>query len=77
MFKGRRKYTGQMAALKFIKKHGKSEKDKAGLRQEIAILRKLHHENIIKWLDTFETDQDFVVVTELAQGEQTCALRAG
>ncbi|CAA6654889.1 unnamed protein product [Spirodela intermedia] len=57
VYKGRRKYTG------------KSEKDIHNLRQEIEILRKLKHENIIEMLDAFETPQEFCVVTEFAQGE--------
>ena len=68
VYKGRRKNTGQITALKFIGKHGKSDKDIKGLRQEIEILRNLRHENIIQMLDTFETRTDFVVVTEFAQG---------
>lgn len=55
--------------MKFINKHGKSEKDIKNLRQEIGILHTLHHENIILMFDTFETDRDFCVVTEYAQGE--------
>eukprot|EP00897_Mesotaenium_endlicherianum_P008404 jgi/Mesen1/7592/ME000395S06744 len=69
VFKGRRKYTGQMTAMKFILKHGKSERDIKNLRQEIEILRQLKHENIIEMLDSFETEVDFCVVTEFAQGE--------
>nr|XP_009389610.1 PREDICTED: serine/threonine-protein kinase TIO isoform X1 [Musa acuminata subsp. malaccensis]XP_009389612.1 PREDICTED: serine/threonine-protein kinase TIO isoform X1 [Musa acuminata subsp. malaccensis]XP_018677858.1 PREDICTED: serine/threonine-protein kinase TIO isoform X1 [Musa acuminata subsp. malaccensis] len=69
VYKGRRKYTRQTVALKFILKHGKSEKDIHNLRQEIEILRKLKHENIIEMLDAFETPQEFCVVTEFAQGE--------
>ena len=65
VYKGRRKHTGQIVALKFIVKHGKSEKDIRNLRQEIEILRALRHENIIQMLDTFETKSKFVVVTEL------------
>lgn len=68
MYKGRKKYTGQMAALKFINKKGKGAKEVTTLRQEMTILSQLEHENIIRWLDHFETDTDFVVVTELAQG---------
>jgi serine/threonine protein kinase len=63
-----KKYTGQMAALKFINKKGKGAKEVASLRQEMNILCTLEHENIIRWLEHFETDTDFVVVTELAQG---------
>lgn len=89
--------------MKFIMKHGKSEKDIHNLRQEIEvklnffsiflgicqvlfifysifpyalvfrllemfqILRKLKHENIIEMLDSFESPQEFCVVTEFAQ----------
>ncbi|CAI8602046.1 unnamed protein product [Vicia faba] len=69
VYKGRRKHTGQTVAMKFIMKHGKTEKDIHNLRQEIEILRKLKHENIIQMLDSFESPQEFCVVTEFAQGE--------
>ncbi|KAB2598887.1 serine/threonine-protein kinase TIO-like [Pyrus ussuriensis x Pyrus communis] len=60
---------GKTVAMKFIMKHGKSDKDIHNLRQEIEILRKLKHENIIEMLDSFESPQEFCVVTEFAQGE--------
>ena len=66
VYKGRRKHTGQVVALKFIKKSGKSEKDIKKLRSEIEILKTLNHENIILMLDSFETKGDFCVVTEYA-----------
>lgn len=69
VFKGRRKYTGQAVALKFISTRGKSEKDLKNLRQEMSILRTLNHDNIILLIDSFETSSDFVVVTEYAHGE--------
>ncbi|KAL8134718.1 serine/threonine-protein kinase TIO isoform X2 [Apium graveolens] len=69
VYKGRRKHTGQTVAMKFIMKHGKTDKDIQNLRQEIEILRKLKHENIIGMLDSFESPQEFCVVTEFAQGE--------
>ncbi|XP_044964214.1 serine/threonine-protein kinase TIO [Hordeum vulgare subsp. vulgare] len=69
VYKGRRKYSRQTVAMKFILKHGKSDKDIHNLRQEIEILRKLKHENIIEMIDAFETPQEFCVVTEFAQGE--------
>lgn len=68
VYKGRRKFTGQITAMKFIMKHGKSEKDIRNLRQEIEILRNLRHENIIQMLDAFETKTDFCVVTEFGHG---------
>ncbi|GLC39018.1 hypothetical protein PLESTM_000827500 [Pleodorina starrii] len=69
VYKGRRKCTGQITAMKFILKQGKSEKDIKNLRQEIEILRQLRHENIIQMLDAFETKTEFCVVMEYAQGE--------
>ncbi|CAE8594803.1 unnamed protein product, partial [Polarella glacialis] len=69
VFKGRRKFTGQIVALKFISKRGKAEKDQENLRLEIGILQLLDHPNIIRLLDSFETATDFVVVTEFAYGE--------
>ena len=69
VFRGRRRFTGQIVALKFISKAGKSAADLAALRQEIAILRRLDHENIVLLLDFFETPRDVVVVTEYAHGE--------
>ncbi|KAL4335417.1 hypothetical protein GQ457_07G018800 [Hibiscus cannabinus] len=64
VYKGRRKYTGQ-----FIMKHGKTGKDIHNLRQEIEILQKLKHENIIEMIDSFESEQGFCIVTEFAQGD--------
>jgi fused len=69
VYKGRRKGSGQIVALKFITKRGKSEKEMNNLRQEIEILKGLYHENIILLLDSFETSHEFCVVTEFAQGE--------
>ena len=74
VYKGRRTGTGQTVAMKFILKHGKSQKDIVSLRQEIEILRGLCHENIIQMLDSFETDQEFCVVTEFAQGASAVPL---
>eukprot|EP00928_Gymnodinium_smaydae_P027090 TRINITY_DN21068_c0_g1_i1.p1 TRINITY_DN21068_c0_g1~~TRINITY_DN21068_c0_g1_i1.p1 ORF type:complete len:1428 (+),score=315.60 TRINITY_DN21068_c0_g1_i1:146-4429(+) len=69
VFKGRRRYSGQVVALKFISKRGKPEKDLQNLRLELGILQRLDHPNIIRLLDSFDTNTDFVVVTEFAYGE--------
>ena len=37
----------------------------ANLRQEIDILKRLRHENIVLLLDTFETKTEFCLVTEV------------
>ena len=68
VWKARKAGSLQTVAVKLITKHGKNENDVRNLRQEIDILRKLRHPNIIEMLDAFETKTDFCVVTEFAQG---------
>ncbi|VEL25060.1 unnamed protein product [Protopolystoma xenopodis] len=69
VYKGRKKYTGQIVALKFIPKIGKTDNALKGLKREIEIMRSLHHLNIIEMLDTFETDKEVVAVTDYAEGD--------
>jgi len=69
VYKGRRRYTGKVVALKFLSKRGKSDKDIKNFRLELGILRGLDHPNIIRLLDSCETVNEFVVVTEFAYGE--------
>ncbi|KAM9548944.1 serine/threonine-protein kinase 36 isoform 5-T5 [Guaruba guarouba] len=69
VYKGRRKHSAQVVALKFIPKVGRSEKELKDLQREIEIMRGLHHPNIIQMLDSFETDKEVVVVTDYAEGE--------
>ena len=60
VYKGRRKYTGQIVAIKFISKKGKSKKELRNLRQEIDILQELNHPNIILMLDFLKLNVSFV-----------------
>ncbi|XP_059961985.1 serine/threonine-protein kinase 36 isoform X1 [Mesoplodon densirostris] len=69
VYKGRRKYSAQVVALKFIPKLGHSEKELRNLQREIEIMRGLRHPNIVHMLDSFETDKEVVVVTDYAEGE--------
>ncbi|XP_054827636.1 serine/threonine-protein kinase 36 [Eublepharis macularius] len=69
VYKGRRKYSAQVVALKFIPKVGRSQKELKNLQREIEIMRELHHPNIVQMLDSFETDKEVVVVTDYAEGE--------
>ncbi|NXE14847.1 STK36 kinase, partial [Lophotis ruficrista] len=69
VYKGRRKHSAQVVALKFIPKVGRSEKELKNLQREIEIMRGLHHPNIIHMLDSFETDKEVVVVTDYQEGE--------
>ncbi|XP_071789845.1 serine/threonine-protein kinase 36-like isoform X2 [Asterias amurensis] len=62
VYKGRRKYSGKVVALKFIPKLGRSKKDLENLMKEIEIMRGLHNENIIEMLDSFETEKEVQVI---------------
>ncbi|TKS83929.1 Serine/threonine-protein kinase 36 [Collichthys lucidus] len=69
VYKGRRRFTGQVVALKFMPKLGRSEKDLRSLKREIEIMRGLKHPNIVQLSDSFETETEVVVVTEYAEGQ--------
>ena len=69
VFKARRRRSGHIVAVKYIKKKGKADKDMHSLRVEVDILKKLSHENIICLLDDYETATDLCLVTEFALGE--------
>lgn len=67
--KGRKRFTGQVVALKFMPKVNRSEGELQSLRKEIEILRGLQHPNIVQLYDSFETETEVVVVTEYAEGQ--------
>ncbi|XP_072943601.1 serine/threonine-protein kinase fused-like [Epargyreus clarus] len=69
VFKARHKDTEAIVALKVIRKKGRSSKDLKSLRQECDIQRQLNHPNIIRMIDSFDTDSELVVVTEYAEKE--------
>uniref|UniRef100_A0A3Q2SSL6 non-specific serine/threonine protein kinase n=1 Tax=Fundulus heteroclitus TaxID=8078 RepID=A0A3Q2SSL6_FUNHE len=69
VYKGRKKFTGQVVALKFMPKVGRSEKELRSLKREIEIMRDLQHPNIVQLFDSFETETEVVVVTEYAEGQ--------
>nr|VZI48141.1 unnamed protein product [Spirometra erinaceieuropaei] len=69
VYKGRRRYTGQIVALKFIPKQGKSEKALQNLKKEFEIMKSIHHPNIISMIDAFETQKEVVAVTDYAEGD--------
>ncbi|XP_061659818.1 serine/threonine-protein kinase 36-like isoform X3 [Syngnathoides biaculeatus] len=67
--KGMKKFTGQVVALKFMPKMGRSTKELQSLKKEIDIMSNLQHPNIVKLFDSFETETEVVVVTEYAEGQ--------
>ncbi|XP_063377945.1 serine/threonine-protein kinase fused isoform X2 [Cydia fagiglandana] len=69
VFKAKNKETDVVVALKVIRKKGRSSKDLKNLRQECDIQRTLEHPNIIRMIDSFDTESELVVVTEYAERE--------
>ncbi|CAH2086635.1 unnamed protein product [Euphydryas editha] len=69
VFKAKHKDTDAVVALKVIRKKGRSSKDLKNLRQECDIQRQLNHPNIIRMIDSFDTESELVVVTEYAEKE--------
>ncbi|KAK2583323.1 hypothetical protein KPH14_009325 [Odynerus spinipes] len=69
VYKAKKRSDGEIVAFKVIRKRGRSLKELKSLRQECEIQRHLHHPNIIQMLDSFETENEIVVVTEYADKE--------
>uniref|UniRef100_A0A8B9R4M6 non-specific serine/threonine protein kinase n=1 Tax=Anas platyrhynchos TaxID=8839 RepID=A0A8B9R4M6_ANAPL len=69
VYKARRRHSAQVVAMKFIPKLGRSRQELRSLRREMEVMRGLRHPNIVRMLDSFETEQEVVVVTEYAEGE--------
>ncbi|XP_068543305.1 serine/threonine-protein kinase 36 isoform X5 [Anas acuta] len=69
VYKARRRHSAQVVAMKFIPKVGRSRQELRSLRREMEVMRGLRHPNIVRMLDSFETEQEVVVVTEYAEGE--------
>jgi len=58
--------TGELVAIKSINKHYLSDSSsKSKLAQEVAILKKINHKNIVCMKDTFETAGHMIFVMEL------------
>jgi len=62
VFVGRRKYTNQPVAMKII---DSSRADDLQIRTENSVLKMLHHENIIEIYDSYDSDEGFVIISEL------------
>lgn len=74
VYKAKQLSDGNLVALKVISKRGRSNKELKGFRRECEIQRNLHHPNIIQMLDSFETENEIVVITEFAHKELTAVL---
>jgi fused-like protein len=69
LYKARKKYTGYIVALKFIPKNLENQEDNNKLLEEVNILRKCSDIHIIQFIDNFDTETDFVIVTEFGEDD--------
>ncbi|KAK7079945.1 Serine/threonine-protein kinase 36, partial [Halocaridina rubra] len=69
VFRGKCLITGQSVALKFIPKRNKVARELKSLRRECDIQRGLAHPNIVRMIDSFETDNEVVAVSEYVPGQ--------
>ncbi|XP_053679101.1 serine/threonine-protein kinase fused [Anopheles nili] len=77
VYKAVEKLSSKTVALKIINKRGRSGRELKGLRGECEIQQNLRHPNIIRMLDSFETDNEIMVVTEYAKTDLHSLLRDG
>jgi calcium-dependent protein kinase len=66
--KGLHRVTEVIRAIKIISKNHTSAEDHEKLKQEVEILRKLDHPNIIKVYEFYQDSRFFYIVTELCTG---------
>uniref|UniRef100_A0A0K8WKI3 non-specific serine/threonine protein kinase n=1 Tax=Bactrocera latifrons TaxID=174628 RepID=A0A0K8WKI3_BACLA len=66
VYKAVRKEDAQVVAIKVISKRGRSSRELKNLRRECEIQAHLKHTNVIEMLESFETKNDLIVVTEFA-----------
>ena len=69
VFRGKCFLRGQVVALKFIPKRNKVERELKSLRRECEIQRGLAHPNIVRMIDSFETENEVVAVSEYVPGQ--------
>lgn len=60
--------TSRVAAVKIMHKGKMSTGDKSGAKREVDIMRKLHHPNIVQFLDFFDEGGQLFVILEYLEG---------
>jgi calcium/calmodulin-dependent protein kinase I len=62
------KTSHEKVAVKIINKAGLSAEDEKDLKQEVSILKRLRHPNIVKLVDFFEEPLTYIIVMEYIEG---------
>ena len=63
VYRGIEKKSGEIRAIKALKKNKMDVSSKMSFAAEIELLKKLDHPNIIKLYDLFQYDENYYVVT--------------
>ena len=65
VYRGIDTVTGQEVAIKKTEKASMKTKQKENLLREAAIHKRLHHPNIVQFIDFFETSENYYLIMEL------------
>jgi len=66
--KGKHRKTKERVAIKIMKKNQMKEEDVAAMQNEIEIMKKVDHPNIVKMTSVYEDKSHYCLVMELMQG---------
>jgi len=65
---GKKQSNGKLYAVKVLKRSAKADENEFLFRNEVAVMKKLKHPNIVEYVASFETDRAFKLVTVLCLG---------
>lgn len=68
VYKAQHKLSSAVRCVKKISKQDLSEDEAQKLQEEVAVLRKLDHPNIVKVLEFYQNNKYFFIVTEFLSG---------
>ena len=68
VFKARHKESGQIRAIKKIRKDHQKAKDVENLLKDVEILKKLDHPNIVKVYEFYQDEANYYIVTDYCSG---------
>lgn len=66
------KITGQQVAVKTVNKENMNATEVTQHHRELEILKVCQHENVVKLVDFFETQENFFVLMEYIPGRNLC-----
>ena len=67
VFKIRNRKSGDIQVIKKIELKDRSKKEQTGAMEEVNILKKLDHVNILKYLDSFIENGNLCIITEYCE----------